>query len=147
MQRRKFIKTGCSLCLLTAAGLFVPTVTSMAMARVKPYKTKVNDKNQAEIPVSLFEETNLQIVRIKGTFYDIALHKNEEGSYTAFLMRCTHMDNQLQLTSQGFRCSQHGSEYDKNGQVTKGPSELPLQTYTTTVSNDLILINIPKNEE
>ncbi|RYE23460.1 MAG: Rieske (2Fe-2S) protein [Sphingobacteriales bacterium] len=147
MQRRSFIKTGCSLCLLTAAGMLLPTVSSMAMAKTKPFKATINDQHQAEVPVALFEETTLQIVRVKGTFYDIALHKEEDGSYKAFLMRCTHMDNQLQLTGDGFRCSLHGSEYDKTGAVTKGPAEMPMVTYATTVNNDLILINIPNNEE
>jgi Rieske Fe-S protein len=135
------------MCMLTAAGLLLPTVTSMAMGRAKAYKATLNDLHQAEVPVALFEEATMQIVRIKGSFYDVALHKNEDGTYTAFLLKCTHMDNQLQLSSDGFRCTQHGSEYDKTGNVTKGPAETPLITYNTTLNNDIILINIPNNEE
>lgn len=147
MERRKFIKTGCQLCLLAMAGAALPSFPAFAGGKPKAYKTGVNDNNQAEIPVELFNETNLQIVRVKGEMYDIALHKNEEGIYTAFLMRCTHMDNQLYLTSDGFKCSMHGSEYDKKGMVTKGPSELPLVTYPTSTNDTYILINIPKSEE
>jgi Rieske Fe-S protein len=146
MERRKFLKTGCQFCLLTAAGLMLPASQVFA-DRIRPFKTRLNDSHQAEIPVELFAETNLQIVRVKGMYYDIALHKDDEGNYTAFVMRCTHMDNQLTLSPQGFRCSLHGSEYDKKGQVTKGPAENPLTIFPLELNETNILINIPNNEE
>lgn len=148
MERRDFIKRGCQACLLIAVGTMLPSLPAMAAPKKKkPFKAVINDQHQAEVPLSLFEDGNLQIIRIKGTFYDVALHRSEENIYTAFLMKCTHMDNQLYLTSDGFRCSMHGSEYDKKGQVTKGPSEHPLITYPVSVNDTQVLINIPQNEE
>lgn len=147
MERRKFIKTGCQACLLAAAGMLLPSLPAMAGGRPKPFKVALNDQHQAEVPLSLFEASNLQIIRVKDTFYDIALHRDEENNYTAFLMKCTHMDNQLQLTSGGFRCNMHGSEYDKKGQVKRGPSEVPMTIYPVTLNETSVLIIIPKNEE
>lgn len=147
MQRRTFLKASCSFCLLAATGSMLSALPALAGAKNKVFKTTLNDNNQAEIPLSLFEESTLQFVRIKGTYYDIALHKEEDGTYTALLMKCTHMDNQLTITGEGFRCSQHGSEFDKTGAVTKGPAEVPLTTYPTTVNETSVLITILSNEE
>ena len=147
MQRRQFIKTGCSFCLLAAAGTMLPTLLSYPGSKNKVYKTTINENKQAEIPLSLFETGNLQFVRIKHWYYDIAVHKEEDGTYTAILMKCTHMDNQLSVNADGFECSLHGSHFDKKGAVTQGPAELPLTTYATTVQDQSIFISIPNSEE
>ena len=99
------------------------------------------------MPLSLFEEGNLKFVRIKHWFYDIAVHKEEDQAYTAILMKCTHMDNQLNITGDGFRCSLHGSEFGKQGEVIKGPAERALKTYETTIVNENLVIKIDKNED
>jgi len=147
MERRRFIKTGCAFCLLTAAGVALPSLTATAGTKRKVYKTELNDNKQAEIPLALFAESSLQIVRIKHSYYDIAVHKEEDGSYKAMLMKCTHMDNQLNITDSGFLCSQHGSEYDTKGIVTKGPAETPLFIYETNINETTLFINNINIEE
>lgn len=129
------------MCLLGAAGILVPGLVNMASAKDKPYKTKVNDKNQLEIPLSIFAETNLQIIRVKDWDYDLALHKKEDGSFAAILMKCTHMDNQLIITGSGFQCNMHGSQFGKEGEVLKGPAEIPLLQYKTVINQDNIIIS------
>jgi len=147
MERRNFIKTGCRFCLLAAAGSVLPSFLTYANPKNKVYKTGLNENNELVIPLSLFETGNLQFVRVKKWYYDIAVHKEEDETYTAILMKCTHMDNQLNITGSGFRCSLHGSEFDKKGEILKGPAEIPLKTYTTITDNDNLLIKIDKNEE
>jgi len=143
MDRRGFIKTGCKICLLGAAGIMLPGLTGAAIAKGKNgvYKTKVTDKNQLEIPLDLFLETNLRIVSVKGWDYDLAVHKKEDGSFAAILMRCTHMENQLDITGEGFQCSLHGSLFDKDGNVLKGPAEQPLTQYKTEISEQVVIIS------
>ncbi|PZF70799.1 Rieske (2Fe-2S) protein [Taibaiella soli] len=142
MERREFVKASCKLCLLGAAGLMLPGMINTAKAgNDKYYKTKVNDQNQLEIPLSLFDETTLQIVRVKGWDYDLAVHKKEDGTFAAMLMKCTHMDNQLSITGSGFTCSMHGSQYDKDGKVVKGPAETPLLQYKAIINQNTIIIS------
>ncbi len=141
------MKTGCQLCLLTASGVMLPSLMSLAGDKNKVYKTTLNDKKQAELPLELFAETNLQIVRVKRSMYDIAVHKQEDGTYRAMEMKCTHMDNQLQLTGEGFRCSLHGSEFDTKGDVTKGPAETGLAVYETSMDEKTLFINNINIEE
>ncbi len=73
---------------------------------------------------------------------DIALRKEQDGTYTALLMRCTHADNPLVSTGNGFICNLHGSTFDKEGSVTKGPAALPLRKYSVEIVSDNILIHI-----
>lgn len=141
MERRKFLKSTCQLCLLGAAGYLLPTLSSCATSKSSVYKTALNGNN-ITIPLSLFDQTNIQIVRPTGWFYDIAVHKKEDGTFAALLMKCTHMDNQLVLTGSGFSCSLHGSTFSKEGVVQKGPAEHPLQHYTTTIQANQLIITI-----
>ncbi|MBS1773450.1 MAG: Rieske (2Fe-2S) protein [Bacteroidetes bacterium] len=146
MERRAFIKHGCTACLLITAGIMLPTVSSAGNKR-KVYKTELNENKDAEIPLEIFNEGNLQIVRIKRWYYDIAVHKEEDGTYSAFLMKCTHMDNQLEITGNGFVCDKHGSEFDKTGAVTNGPAERSLKKYPTTIKETTLLITIGNDAE
>ena len=63
-------------------------------------------------------------------------------TYSALLMQCTHMDNQLSAEQNGFSCSLHGSRFNSEGNVIKGPAEMPLKKYETSVNNENIIIKI-----
>jgi Rieske Fe-S protein len=142
MERRKFIRSGCTFCLLGAAGILLPMLESCGtVQKITVYKTEAKG-NKIEVPVSLFEKNKMQFIRAKGQYYDIAVQQHENKTYTAMLMRCTHMDNQLTTSGDGYRCSLHGSEFDKEGNVKKGPAEQPLKKYTVTIENENIIINI-----
>ncbi len=94
------------------------------------------------MPLSLFEKGSLQFVRPKGWLYDIAVQKKSDGTYEALLMQCTHMDNQLMPAQNGFSCSLHGSKFNTEGKVIKGPAEMPLKKYSTSINNTNLVIII-----
>lgn len=141
MERRDFLLKGCSLCLLGAAGLLLPGLTGCATSKSSVYKTSVVNK-QVIVPLTLFAAGGIQRVRPKGWLYDIAVQKTEEGQYIALLMKCTHMDNPLYANKGGFTCNVHGSVFDQNGHVKKGPASTPLKHFATTVNEDNLIINI-----
>lgn len=142
MERRNFIKSGCTFCLLAAGGMLLPMLEGCGTTqKTSVYKTTVSG-NKIEIPVSLFADKKIQIVRAKGQYYDIAVQQHEDKTYTALLMRCTHMDNQLNLSGNGYRCSLHGSEFDNEGNGKKGPAEHALKKYPVTINNDKLIITI-----
>src|SRR6185312_2364372 len=126
MDRRDFVKQSCIACMAMGAGLLVGSLSSCATIPV--YKTTV-DANKVTVPVSLFAQTDFQVIQPKDLFYNIALRKESNGTYTALLLRCTHADNQLMSTGNGFKCNLHGSSFDKEGHVTQGPAERPLKKY------------------
>lgn len=141
MERRAFIKGACGICLLGAAGMLVPSLSSCGSTKSSVYKADIKD-NQVSIPLSLFAETPLQQLRPKGWLYNIAVHLRDDKTYHAMLMKCTHMDFGLTVTGSGFVCSQHGSAFDKEGQVKKGPAGQQLTQYRTEVKGDNLIIYI-----
>ena len=74
--------------------------------------------------------------------YDIAVEKNEDNNFRALLMQCTHQENQLTQQGNGFHCSLHGSQFDKEGRVVKGPAERPLKQFPVSIENDQLIIHI-----
>lgn len=139
MERRSFIKTSCSVCVAIGAGLTLASVSSCSPTVI--YRTTVTE-NKINVPLSLFAESDLQIIRPSGFENDIALRKEQNGSYTALLLRCTHADNQVSTTGNGFVCNLHGSTFTKEGEVTKGPAQRPLKKYKTEINPDTIIINL-----
>jgi Rieske Fe-S protein len=128
-----------------AAGYFLPTLAGCS-PKYSVFKTEViNEK--ITLPLAMFDESDMQIVRPKGWYYDIAIEKKEDGSYAALLLQCTHQENQLTPDGNGFHCPLHGSQFDKNGSVRKGPAERPLKHYRAYVDNDHLIIQVPKSSQ
>ncbi len=140
MQRRNFLSSSCKICLLGAAGFSLIQMGSCSPAAAV-YKTAITN-GELNVPLSFFEKSSLQIVRPNGWFYDVAVQKNQDNSYTALLLQCTHQDNQLTPTSSGYHCSLHGSDFDKQGNVRKGPAELPLHHFKTSINGNMLNVHI-----
>ena len=141
MERRDFLKSSCQLCLLGAAGMVMPAWMGCSPAKYSVYKTPVN-AGRVELPLTVFAQSPTQFVRPTGWYYDIAVSKQPDGTYQALLLQCTHQDNQLNVSGDGFSCSLHGSRFDKNGRILHGPAEQPLQRYKTSVDNNNVIIQI-----
>ena len=140
MERKKFIQKSCGVCLLGMAALLSPGLVFNSSAKNKAYKAVCNLNNEVIIPLSLFADTNLQIVSVKGWDYDMAVHQKEDKTFAVFLLKCTHMDNAIRLSADGFTCSMHGSTYNKEGEVTKGPAEKPLEQYKANILEENLII-------
>lgn len=140
MDRRKFVKQSCTMCMAISAGMVVSSLSSCATLPV--YKTAVNDK-KITVPENLFANADFQVIQPRGMFYNIGLRKESDGTYTALLLRCTHADNQLTVAgNNGYTCNLHGSQFDKEGHVTHGPAERDLKKYNTQIIQNQIIINI-----
>ena len=139
MERKDFLKLTGSFCILASTGFVAGTLS--ACNQLPIYKTAIND-NKITVPLLLFAQTSLQIVRSKQLDYDIALRKEQDGAYTAILLRCTHADNELVSTGKGFICNLHGSRFNADGNVTKGPASKSLKKYLTEITENNILIHI-----
>lgn len=140
MDRRKFVKQSCTVCLAVSAGMVIGSLSSCATLPV--YKTAVANK-QVSVPTALFAQSNFQLIQPQGMYYNIGLRKEDDGTYTALLLRCTHADNQLTAAgNNGFTCNLHGSQFDKEGHVTHGPAERDLKKYPTQIVSNQIIINL-----
>ncbi|HVX27744.1 MAG TPA: Rieske (2Fe-2S) protein [Parafilimonas sp.] len=140
MERRNFISSSCRICLLGAAGFSLTQIVGCATTS-SVYKTSIRN-GDLNVPLNLFEKSSLQIVRPAGWYYDVAVQKNSDNSYTALLLQCTHQQNQLIPTGTGYHCSLHGSDFDKQGNVRKGPAEEALHHFETSVNNNLVSVRV-----
>lgn len=143
MDRKAFLKTSCTLCLLGAAGLALPvSLTGCGASKDAAAQIPVID-GTVSVPLSRFgTPAQLLTLRPKGWDYDIAVQPAADGSYTALLLRCTHMDNPLYRTGAGWACSLHGSTFAADGRVRKGPAERALTRYRTEVRGESLLIHV-----
>ncbi len=58
----------------------------------------------------------------------VALYRDEEGVYAISLV-CTHLGCIVRPEADGFHCPCHGSLYDLDGEVTRGPAPRALEWY------------------
>jgi Rieske Fe-S protein len=140
MERRNFIKTGCNACIAFGSGILL---SSIASCSPKLSITKVTEKDMKfSIPESEMAATDVKLVTVKNFDYDVFLKKNTDGSYLALAMICTHAGHSLVKTGNKFYCSLHGSEFDLNGSVTKGPAERHLVHLPVINKNGLLEVTL-----
>lgn len=141
MERRKFIKASCTVCMGLMAGISAVTLLD-ACATGKVVKAEATN-NQINVNVSDFKpESSFVLVRASTLSYDILLHKDSDTKYTALLMQCTHYDNPVYANNKEIFCPSHGSKFDFSGKVLKEPATLNLKTYNTTLNNNIITISL-----
>lgn len=141
MERRTFLQQSCNACLLVAAGLLSTTLSGCGPGAWQVFAATPRD-DRIIVPEDAFAKGPLVLVRPKGWYYAIALRKKKDNTYSALLLKCTHQENQLTAASGGFSCSLHGSTFNSDGQVVKGPAENALTSYPVTVESDSIIIHI-----
>lgn len=66
----------------------------------------------------------------------------EGGGYAALSSICTHRGCTVDLGGPGLACPCHGSQYDREGQVTRGPASRALTRYPVRVSGDELVIEV-----
>ncbi len=140
MERRTFLKSSCNACLLVATGFLAPALSGCGPGAYQVFNTEIKD-DLVTVPADSFAKGPLVLVRPKGWYYSIALRKKEDNTYSALLLKCTHQDNQLTAASNGYSCSLHGSAFNTQGQVVKGPAEKALKTYPVTIETNSIIIH------
>ena len=124
MDRRSFVRNGCNACVAIGTGLFLGSLESCS-APVNTFKTSQTN-NKVSVPLTELANTDFKLVRLKNFGYDIGLQKQADGSYLALALICTHASNPLTKTGNGYACSLHGSRFDNEGNVKKGPAERSL---------------------
>ncbi len=136
--RRKFIQEGCKACLLLGAGFLISELTACGPAS-QILRLPISG-DTIHVPLAEFAKQPMLIVRPEGWVYDIAVRKSDAGLYEALFLQCTHQKNQVIPEGNGFLCPLHGSRYNIDGQVKKGPAELSLRKFPVQeASGDLII--------
>jgi len=139
MHRRSFIATTCLACIGAGSGALAGLLSSCAASDVI---TGELVGGQIRVPLPPPGEAQVHIVRANGFPDTIALVRQPGGGFHALVLRCTHADNPLQQSGGGFSCSLHGSRFDADGNVTRGPARRPLRRLETAVDQGAIVISV-----
>lgn len=139
MQRRVFIKQSCIACFgLAGAGLLLESCGSAL-----PLLKLTASGDTVRVPADAFSaQVNHLVVRCKTLENDILLVKENNTTYKALYLRCTHEGVGLTATDKKIFCSAHGSIFDFNGNVVKEPALRPLKQFNTTTDSTAIIIHL-----
>jgi Rieske Fe-S protein len=97
-------------------------------------------QERVRVPISAFGTSEVLVVRVRLLMYDLALRKHQDNTYTAVLLRCTHADTQLTPAGEGYVCNAHGSRFDLDGKVLKGPAQKDLEQFPIeTIRGNIIV--------
>ncbi|GAB6165918.1 hypothetical protein JCM19992_19180 [Thermostilla marina] len=75
--------------------------------------------------------------------HPVAVFRNEEGVYAVSLV-CTHLGCVVKPSGEGFECPCHGSRFDRDGTVRKGPAPTALPWYEVTRRGQEYVIDLQK---
>jgi len=82
---------------------------------------------------------SMALVQASGTALLVA--RTGPDSFTALSAICTHQTCTItDFSNQLFVCPCHGSEFDTNGHVVRGPAAVALRTYPTQFANGSLTI-------
>lgn len=122
------------------AGLTLSGCASVAVTRVIPIGGVVR------LPVRNFPQLaqiggylKLQPQGMEAPIYVLA---RPDGSYTALSPICTHLGCTVNIEGPHLVCPCHGSTYDRNGEVLRGPAERALRRFKVTGSGEEIVIQL-----
>lgn len=93
--------------------------------------------NKIEFPA----ESNYVLVKNKRLPAPLYLRRNDEDSFTALLMECTHKACEVQPFGDQLHCPCHGSEFSSTGKVLEGPAEVDLRKFKVTTDAEKIYIS------
>lgn len=86
-------------------------------------------------------EVNGLLLREKKLPYDILLIKTNEG-YSALYMLCTHNSVALTSNKHSIICTDHGSEFNFDGSVKKGPATTRLHKFKVTEEDGKVVVHL-----
>jgi len=141
MNRKDFIKGSCGVCIAVSSGFLMSALLESCKTPLGVIKTAAQD-NLVSIPVAEFANSDYKLVRLRNYDYDLAVQKNKDGSFETLVLVCTHAGHPLTKTGNSYYCTLHGSTFDHEGQVTKGPAEKEMYKLNTQIKNDQIIIQL-----
>ncbi len=142
MKRRTFLKktTAGAVCACLSCAGFAEALEN-PKKYAKGYRVEGNvliiDLKEYKELMDVGDSDTIKVDKIKV----IVIHP-AEGVYKAFLNKCTHKGGRVvyKRWDDYMQCTLHGSRFDIAGKVIKGPAELPLKEYKTTLDNDQLSI-------
>jgi len=126
-SRRDFVKLSTNL-LLGLGGLFGLGI----LAHFLNYRTEPDAPGEFDLGDPSLYPTGSRTIRV-----DIpAVIDNRAGVISAHALTCTHLGCTVEEYEGGFACPCHGSRFDQQGEVVKGPAQRTLRKLRVEVQED-----------
>ena len=138
MNRRDFVQ---SLPVVPAGLLFGASALALSACGGMPYLAPRGSGNRLVVSAARVPEAGILLQR-PGMENPVFVHATEQGEYTALLVRCTHQGCQPDPVGDRFICPCHGSEFDLEGAVLRGPAERSLARYRVTQDGEDVVVTL-----
>ena len=140
MDRKSFLTTACKgACGLMASGFLLSVLGESCKTPAGVVRTR-SANGLVKIPLAEFTASAYKLVRVSDYNYDLAIQKNDDGSYTILVLKCSHAAQPLTRTGANYYCTLHGSQFNHEGKVLKGPAEHDLHRLrSATDATDLVI--------
>lgn len=135
MARREFVAACAACCagaLLTGCASLVTHPVPMVAGRVRVAPADFPELTRPDGAIRVLPH---------GMEDPIYLLRNG-NEYRALSPICTHRGCTVEVQTDRLVCPCHGSTYDRDGQVLKGPAQRALARYPLTISGDEIVIEV-----
>lgn len=137
ISRRRFVLDGTSAVAILSAGVLGGCAT-LTVRQVEPVNGRL------ELPLAQYPELAQQNgalrVRVPGDDTPIYVLASGSQQFTALSPVCTHLGCTVDIQGSVLVCPCHGSTYNREGAVVRGPAERPLRRYRATVGSDQVLV-------
>ena len=97
--------------------------------------------NRAEIDALLAEHSAI-VVEAPGWGEALVLSRSPKQEFSAVGARCTHMGCQVRPGGRFLTCPCHGSTFDLEGRVVRGPAAKPLARYHVSETSNTLNIKV-----
>ena len=135
MKRREFLQSTGIISLGLLAGC-TPKSKSIPI----DVQTTIVDNN---IVVDITKVDSLEPSVVAWGKKRIGIIKNNDGSYHANIMTCTHKGCTVGKSKGGYACPCHGALYTYDGTVTRGPAKQNLASLPVTSDEFFLYIQLP----
>ncbi len=147
MDRKDFLRTCGIACL---GGSAIATLLQSCAATSHYYANSELTESSLKILKTEFTQDkkgqpiNRKYVLVKSEKlnFPIYLYKLNETDYSALWMECSHQGAELSAHGEYLTCPSHGSEFDKQGNVTQGPAQKSLRKFKVTNDDKYLYIQL-----
>ena len=130
LQRRRVFAVGCFGIGAATAGFLAATFRFLVPNVLYEPSRRFDIGSPAEFPagsVTFLSDRRLYVF-------------NSADGFFAISSVCPHLGCNVKHTASGFECPCHGSQFDENGRVVRGPAPQPLSWYAISLSPSAQLI-------
>lgn len=136
VDRREFVTT----CACLLAGGLVSACASL-VARPVPITDGRIRVTLADHPELARSQGALKVLP-HGATNPLYVLRLDNGQFAVISPICTHQGCTVDIQGPRLVCPCHGSTYDREGRVLRGPAERSLANFTTTVSDGVLVIDV-----